>query len=128
MSGTGGGGGIIIPHAVTFPDLWGELKSEASAEWAKLKAEAVSFEHTVIPIIEADVVAILSQFKTLAVQTVLSLAQAEFAALSGSEKQSTVVTTVFQAAEAQGLNVAIQDVRMFAQQAYDAVATTVPKL
>lgn len=108
----------------TFEELWTELKADAEAEWNALKAKAVEFEHTIVPVIEADIVAVLSQFKTLAIQTVLNLAQAEFNALSGAEKQSNVVTTVFQASEAAGKAVAIQDVRMFAQQAYDAVATT----
>lgn len=111
--------------ANTFEDLWTELKTDAAAEWDVIKAKAVEIEHTIVPVIEADVVAVLSQFKTLAIQTILDLAKAEFAALTGAEKQSNVVTTVFQAAEAAGTTIAIQDVRMFAQQAYDAVASTI---
>jgi hypothetical protein len=82
----------------------------------------VAFEHNIVPVIEADIAAVLSQFKSLAVQTVLDLAKAEMNVLTGAEKQSTVVTTLFQAVEAAGKEVAIQDLRMFAQQAFDAVA------
>lgn len=109
--------------ATTFSELWDELKAGAEVEWQKLEAAVVSFEHNIVPIIEADIVAVLSQFKDLAIQTVLNLAKAEFADLTGQEKQSTVVTTIFQAAEAAGKQVAIEDARMFAQQTYDAVAS-----
>jgi len=108
--------------ATTFSQLLANLKAEAVAEIAKLKAQAIEFEHTIVPVIEADIAATLDQFKSLAVTTILNLAKSEFVAISGQEKQSTVVTTVFQAAEAAGKSIAIQDVRMFAQQAYDAVA------
>ena len=109
--------------ASTFSELWNELKAEAVAEIAKLKAEVADFEHTIVPVIESDVASVLSQFKNLAVTTVLNLAKAEMSVLTGAEKQSTVVTTVFQAVEAAGKEVAIQDVRMLAQQAFDAVGS-----
>lgn len=108
----------------TFSGLWDDLKAEANTLVQGAIAEGKKLEETIVPLIEADAVAVLSQFKTLAIQTVISLGAGELSALSGQEKQSTVVTTVFQAAQAAGKQVAIEDVRMFAQQAYNAVATT----
>lgn len=110
-------------NATTFSGLWDELKTEAAAEVAKLKADAVAFEANIVPVIEADVVALLSQFKSLAVQTVLSLAGAAGAAMTGEEKLGTVVTTVLQSAETQGKAIALGDAQTLAQQAFNAVGT-----
>lgn len=112
--------------ASTFEDLWSELKSDAAKEWETIKAGAVEIEHNIVPVVEADLVAALTQFKQLAISTVLNLAKAEFNVLTGQEKQSSVVTTVFQAAEAQGVQLGISDVRGFAQDVFTAVATTKP--
>lgn len=112
--------------ASTFSDLWTELKADAAAEWATIKAEAVQVENSIVPVVEADLVAALSQFKQLAITTVLNLAKSEFDVLTGQEKQSSVVTTVFQAAEEKGVQLGISDVRGFAQDVFTAVAATKP--
>lgn len=109
--------------AVTFAELGQELVADAKAAWAKLKAEATEIEHDIVPVAEADIVAVLSQFKQLAIDTVLKFAAAEFGSLTGNEKQGNVVTAVIQAAEAEGKTIALQDAAMLAQQAYDAVKT-----
>lgn len=114
--------------ASTFAELAHDLIETAERAWEAIKAEAIDFEHRIVPVIEADIVAVLGQFKQLAIDTVLNFAKAEFDNLTGAEKHSNVVTTVFQAAEAAGKQVAIQDVRMFAQQAYDAVKATAASL
>jgi signal transduction histidine kinase len=62
--------------ATTFSELAAELKAEAIAAWDAVKAEAVSIEHTIVPVIEADIATVLSQFSGLAVQTVLNFAKA----------------------------------------------------
>lgn len=108
--------------ARTFAELFIELKAEAIAEWAAIANKVVEFEHTIVPIIEADIVAVLSQFKTLAVKTVIEMGAAGMAQLSGGEKFGTVVTRVFMAAQAAGKQVAIEDVRLLAQQAFNAVS------
>jgi hypothetical protein len=109
--------------ANNFADLWNELKAEAVAEVAKLKADAVALEKSIVPVVEADIATVLSQFKTLAIQMVLQMAQGGLAAATGAEKQGVVITSVFQAAEAAGKQIAIQDAQMLAQQAFTAVAT-----
>lgn len=111
--------------ASTFADLWTELKAEASAEVAKLKADLVSIEHNILPVIETDVATVLSQFKGLAISLVVQFAGDAFKAVSGEEKLGTVVTAVYQAAVGAGKTLAIQDAQLFAQQAYNAVATAV---
>lgn len=127
MSAAGIAAAAVAP-TITFSGLWDDLKAEAKALVQAAIDEGKKLEATIVPLIESDAATILSQFKTLAIQTVISLGAAELSALSGQEKQSTVVTTVYQAAQAAGKQIAIQDVRMFAQQAYNAVATQlVPK-
>lgn len=114
--------------AKTFEELWTELKAEAAAEWQNVEADVKAEWQKVKPVVEADVVAVLSQFKKLAVQTVINLGKAEFASLTGAEKQGTVITTIFQAAEAAGKDLAISDARLLGQQAYDYVSAQVPGL
>lgn len=122
MSAVGTAAAAPTP-TLTFAGLWDDMKAEAKSLVAAAIAEGKKLEATIVPLIESDAATILSQFKTLAIQTVIALGSAELSALSGQEKQSTIVTTVYQAAQAAGKQIAIQDVRMFAQQAYNAVAT-----
>lgn len=112
--------------ANTFEDLWSELKADAAKEWETIEAGATQIEHNIVPVVESDLVAALTQFKQLAITTVLNLAKSEFDVLTGQEKQSSVVTTVFQAAEAKGVQLGIADVRGFAQDVFTAVAATKP--
>lgn len=112
--------------ANTFEKLWTELKTDAVAEWHNVESAIVDEWHKVEPVIEADVVLVLSQFKQLAISTAINLGKAEFAALTGQEKQGNLITTIEQAAEAAGKNLAYADVQMFGQQVFNAVATTVP--
>jgi hypothetical protein len=106
--------------ATTFAELWSELKSDAAASVAAVKAEAVALETQIVPVIESDIVLVLSQLKQLAIDTVLTAAKE---ALTGGEKLGLVVTTVLQAAEAEGKAIAVGDAQMLAQQAYYAVST-----
>ena len=106
--------------ATTFAELWTELKADAVAAVAAVKADAIAIEQQIVPVIESDIVLLLGQFKQVAVAAVLSAASQ---GLTGNEKLGTVVTAVFQAAEASGVTIALNDAQMFAQQAYNAVAT-----
>ena len=114
--------GTAAAPATTFAQLWDNLKAEAVTEIAKLKADAVAFEANIVPTIEADIVTVLDQFKSLAINTVLKFAQAEFANMSGEEKLGNVVTTVVQAAESAGKSIALGDAQTLAQQAFNAVS------
>ena len=110
--------------ATTFSELWTELKADAEAAVSAAKANLVSLEQNIVPVIESDLVLVFNQLKGLAIQAVISAAASS---LSGNEKFGTVVTTVFQTAEAQALNIGIQDAQLLAQQAYLAVASAVGK-
>ena len=55
----------------------------------------------------------------------MSLATAEFANLTGTQKNAITVNTIVQSAIAAGKTLALQDAQMLAQQAYHAVATSV---
>lgn len=111
--------------ATTFSELWAELKTEALNAWQTVKADALALEHNIVPVIEADIATALSQFKTVAVNTVMSLATTEFANLTGAQKQAITLNTIVQSAIAAGKTVAIQDAKVLAQQAFNAVASTV---
>jgi hypothetical protein len=111
--------------ATTFSELWAEMKTEALNIWQSVKAEAVTLEHNLVPAIESDLVTVLSQFKGVALNTVMSLAGAEFANLTGTQKNAITVNTIVQTALATGKAVALQDAQLLAQQAYNGLTTTV---
>lgn len=113
--------------ATTFAQLWDELKTEALNVVSNLKAEFISFEKKAVPVAEADISAILSQLKGIAVSTVTTLATQEFANLTGGQKTTITANSIMQTAIAIGKPIGQQDAAMLAQQAYygfnDAVAT-----
>ena len=110
--------------ATTFTELWAELKAEATAAWASVKGEVTIIEHNIVPVVESDIATILSQLKAAAVNTVMTLAQQEFANLTGTQKNTITVNTIVQSAIASGKTILTQDAAVLAQQAYQAVATT----
>ena len=110
--------------ATTFAELWAELKTEALNAWQSVKAEVQTIEHNIVPVVESDISTILSQLKGAAVNTVMTLAQQEFANLTGTQKNTITVNTIVQAAVASGKTILKQDAAVLAQQAYQAVATT----
>lgn len=111
--------------ATTFSGLWDELKTEALNAWQNIKTEAVALEQKFVPVAEADIATGLAQFKTLAVQLVLSLAGQEFANLTGAQKNTITTASIIATAKSLGTQIVQQDAAMLAQQAYNAVVTTV---
>jgi hypothetical protein len=111
--------------ANTFSDLWDEIKTAALNEVQSLKNTIIQWEGRLVPTIESDLVLVLSQFKSLAVNMVTTLAAAEFANLTGGQKQSITVNTIIQSALNAGKPIAIQDAQLLAQQAYNAVKSAV---
>lgn len=113
--------------ATTFADLWAEIKTDALNVVQNLKAEFKTFETKAVPVIEADLAAILSQVKNVATQLAANLATQEFANLTGAQKQTITINSVMATAVALGKPIAQQDAQMLAQQAYygtqDAIAT-----
>lgn len=113
--------------ANTFAGLFDELKTEALNAWQSIKNDVVALEHTLVPVIESDITIVLSQFKGVAVNLILTLAQAEFANLTGTQKNSITVSTIVSAAKSAGKTIAVQDAQLLAQQAYNALVTNLPK-
>lgn len=113
--------------ANTFSGLWDELKTEALNTWQAIKNDIVSLEHTLVPVVEQDIALVLSQFKGVAVQMIMTLAQAEFANLSGTQKNAITVATIVNSAKAAGKQLAIQDAQLLAQQAFNALVSNMPK-
>lgn len=107
--------------ATTFVELWNELKADAAAAVKAVEAKAVELEHYIVPVIEADLAMAFSQLKSVAIQAVM---EAATLGLTGNEKLGTVVTTVYQHAEANAINIGLTDAQLLAQQAYNAVATS----
>ena len=110
--------------ANTFVELIEEIKTEALNLWQNLKGQALSFEHSIVPVIEQDLVLVLGQFKSLATNMIMTLAQAEFANLTGGQKNIITVNTIVEAAKAAGKPILLQDAQLLAQQAYNAIAST----
>lgn len=127
--------------ATTIADFWLELKTDASIEWARVKTAAAAVEAIVVkdalavekaiePIVEAELVAIMSALKQYALTKVLELAGEEYAALSGQEKQSEVVTHLIQIGEGFGADVGgilITAARTLAQTAFVALGLAKPQ-
>src|SRR5258706_14846469 len=99
----------------TFSALWDELKTEALNAWESVKNEAVYLEHTFVPILEQDIVLVLSQFKGLAVNIIMTLAKQEFDNLTGGQKNIITVQTILSAAASGGKEIALQDAQILAQ-------------
>lgn len=112
--------------ATTFAELWAEIKTDALNAWQALKADVTAEEHKIVPIIQQDLVVVLSQFKTLAINTVLMLATMEFNNLTGAQKNTITANTILQAAIASGKQLGKQDAIMLAQQAFNELAASVP--
>lgn len=111
---------------MTFAEFCDELNTEALNAWQAVKNEAATLAAEFEPVVEADLIALFAQLKTIAINTVMQLAQLEFNNLTGAQKNSITVNTIVQAAIAAGKTVAIQDAALLAQQAYNAVASTAP--
>jgi hypothetical protein len=105
-----------------FQRLLDELETEAMNFWQSVKNEAEVIGTAIRP----EIVLLLSQFKTIAINTVAALAQAEFANLTGGQKQSITINTIVQAALLQGKTLAIADASVLAQSAYDAYKNNNP--
>jgi len=111
--------------ANTFSELWEEIKTAALNAVQTVKADLIQWEHAAVPEIEKDLVLVLSQLKSLAVNMVTTLATAEFANLTGGQKQTITINTIIQSALAAGKPVALQDAQLLAEQAYHAVKSAV---
>lgn len=111
---------------MTLNDILAPLEDFAKAIWAKVEAEAIVIEQKIEPVIESGLALAVTQFGQLAVQTVVNLMGAAGAALSGGEKLNLTVTTVTDAAQKAGVQLAAHDATALAQNAYIAVMGHAP--
>ena len=109
--------------ATTFSELWEEIKTAALNVVQTVKADLVQWEHNAVPVIEQDLVLVLSQFKAFAVNMIVTLATEEFQNLTGAQKNTITVASIVSAAKSAGKDLAVQDAQLLAQQAYNAVVT-----
>lgn len=120
----------VATTSVGFVSLFDELKTEALNLWENLKNTAAAEVNLVVselgPVVKSEVAVVLSQLKSLAINTVVSLAQTEFSNLTGDQKHSITVNTIVQAALVQGKTLALHDAAVLAQGAFDALAATAP--
>jgi hypothetical protein len=119
---------VAIPAG--FSGLCDELKTEALNAWENLKskgeAEVQLIAKGLGPVIVAEAATVLSQFKSVAISTVMMLAQAEYANLTGAQKNGITANTILQAAAASGKALALDDAKTLAQGAFDALTATAP--
>ena len=65
--------------ATTFAELWSELKSDAAASVAAVKAEAVALETQIVPVIESDIVLLDLRMPGISgVETILGMKRAGY--------------------------------------------------
>lgn len=115
---------VTVAPVTSFAALWDELKTDALNLWQSVQGKAVAAEAKIVPVIEQDIMLVLSQFRSVATNMVMTLATAEFNNLTGAQKNTITAATIVSAAKAAGQSVLQQDAQMLAQQAYHAVATT----
>lgn len=111
---------------MTLKDIVAQLEGWAEEEWQKVEAEAVKIEQEVEPVVESSFAQAVSQFGQLAVSTVTNLMTSAGAALSGGEKLNLTVTTITDAAEQAGVQLAAADATALANNAYTAVMGKAP--
>lgn len=109
-----------------FRDLIAQLEGFAATEWKKVEAEGRQIEQELVPVLEDGFAKAVADFGQLAIQLAVSFMSAEFAALTGGEKNGRIVTTLVQEAERQSKALAIQDAQALAKNAYLAVVGTAP--
>lgn len=109
-----------------FSDLITRLEADAKAEWQRVEAAGEQIVQELVPVVEDAFSSAVADFGQLAVATVISFMKAEFAVITGQEKQGNVVTALIQTAEAQAKTLAIGDAQALAKSAYLAVVGTAP--
>lgn len=114
----------VATPPTTFVGLFEELKTDALNAWQAAKNTAVALEHSIVPVVEQDLMVVLGQVKTVAINMVMTLATSAFSNLSGGQKNTITTQAIVQAAAAQGKTIALQDAQMLAQQAFNALRTT----
>lgn len=111
---------------VQLTSFWQTLEATAAAAWHKAEAEGLQLVQELTPVVEDGVATLLKSFGALAADTILKFMQAEYAQLTGAEKHGNVVTTVFQAAEAEGQQVLMVDVTTLVKNLFLALTGTAP--
>lgn len=111
---------------MTLHDIVAGLESLAQQAWDKIKAEAITIEQKVEPVVESGLAVAFQHFGHLAVETVTELMTAAGANLSGGEKLNLTVTKIVDAAEQKGIAIAHADATALAKNAYAAVMGKAP--
>ena len=109
---------------MSLATIWAEVEAEAIAAVNAVEGGIEKLAAEIGPVIVADVEALLKELCQLAIGAVLAEAPK---VISGSEKFSSAVTNVFQTVEARGKAVAIENVRMAVQSAYQMVKFAISK-
>jgi len=121
---------VVVATPTGLAGLFDELKTEALNIWENIKNEAVHDVEVIAeklgPLVKSEAAILLGQLKTIALNTVVSLAQAEFDSLTGAQKHTITANTIVQAAIASGKSVALQDAKTLAQGAFDALVYAAP--
>jgi len=133
MGAVGGGindSSVQTPAPTTFEELWSNLKARGVEFWHTIEADAKAAEVRIVPILEADLVGIFSQFIGVAQSLIVKFASAEYDVLTGAQKQSNVATLLAESMQSAGhdiMAIGMTAVTGFVKQTFDALAVTKPQ-
>lgn len=109
-------------------DIATQMETLAKAAIAELEKDAIAFAKAELPIIEDAFQHLLNDLGAIATKLVLDLFGVAGNGLSGSEKANLSATQLVEAAAAQGIAVAAQDVTKLIKDSYLAVKEELNKV
>jgi len=104
------------------------LAAAAAAEWAKIKAEGIVIEQELVADAKTTFATVVEQFGPLVMSTISNLATAEFASLTGGEKQNLAVTTVVDKAAQSGIVLLAEDATALVKNGFEAFQAAAPAI
>lgn len=110
----------------SLEDFWSRLKATAEAAWEHAEASGLQLIQELVPVVENGLSKALDDFGALASSTILHFMQAEYEHLTGAEKHGQVVTEIFQSAEAQGKELALEDANALVKNLFLTLTGTAP--
>lgn len=113
---------------MSLASIEASMLAAAKAEWARIDAEGI----VIVQEFEADAETAFEKLATdlgpLVMQTISSLATAEFASLSGGEKANLAATTIVDKAAQQGIALAAADATTLIDTGFKQFAAAAPIL
>lgn len=109
-------------------DVFDQLKALAAAEWERIKAEGIAIEQKIVAVEQDTLGAAVEQFGAFAMQTITGLMTAEWAHLTGTEKNNLAVTTLIDKAEQDAKKLLHADAAAIVKNGFVALSETAPAI